>query len=109
MTTLKLRKEMFPFILSGAKTSTSRYGIRDIKTQDKLIFVASEDDSCTINTLVTDIQYCRFIDLTEEEAIAEGYNSLAELKAVLKKLYNPQDDDYFTLVTFTPCYIQEIY
>lgn len=104
MTTLKLRKEMFPLINSGVKTSTSRYGVRTIKLHDKLTLVAPEDSSCTIDVIVTGIQYYQFMDLTEEEAIAEGYASLAELRATLKKLYNPQNDDYFTLIKFIPCY-----
>lgn len=104
MESLQIRKKMIPLIPTGNKTSTSRKGIREFKCLDKLIFVATEDHSCTVDTIITGVQYCKFNELTEAEAIAEGYSSLEELKEVLKELYNPVDDDAFTLIKFIPCY-----
>lgn len=103
MATLKIRKEMIPLIRSGAKISTSRYGIRDIGLNEELIFMAAEDSSDTVKTKVTEIQHCQFNELTEEEAIAEGYSSLEKLKSTLQKLYNPGEFDYFTLIKFIQC------
>lgn len=105
MNVLKLRKEMFPLIYSGKKTCTSRQGIRDFTLYDKLIFVATEDSSISTDVIVTDIKYCKFSELTKEEAIKEGYESLEELKEVLKKIYDISKDDNFTLVEFVPTYM----
>lgn len=105
MNVLKLRKEMFPLIYSGKKTCTSRQGIRNFTLYDKLIFVATEDSSISTDVIVTDIKHCKFSELTEEEAIKEGYESLEELKEVLKKIYDISKDDNFTLVEFVPTYM----
>ena len=104
MERLQIRKKMIPLILTGSKTSTSRKGIREFNVFDKLVFVAAEDDSCTADTTITEVQYCKFSELTEAEAVAEGYSSLEEMQEVLKELYNPADDDTFTLIKFIPCY-----
>lgn len=104
MERLQIRKKMIPLILTGSKTSTSRKGVREFNVFDKLVFVAIEDDSCTADTIITEVQYCKFSELTEAEAIAEGYDSLEEMQEVLKELYNPADDDMFTLIKFMPCY-----
>lgn len=104
MDTLNLRKEMFPAIYSGKKTSTSRQGIRDFTLYDKLIFVATEDSSIHTDVIVTNVKHCKFDELTEEEAIKEGYESLEELKETLNKIYDISKDDNFTLVEFVPTY-----
>ena len=104
MERLQIRKKMIPLILTGNKISTSRKGLREFNVLDKLVFAATEDPSCTVDTIITGVQYCKFSELTEAEAIAEGYSSLEELKEVLKEIYNPTDDDAFTVIKFIPCY-----
>ena len=98
---LKLRKDIFPLLLSGVKTSTSRFGIREAKVGETLTFVMTEDETVKLNTVVTDVKHCRFKDLTEAEALKEGYNTLDELKNVLKSIYNCNEEDDFTLLHFT--------
>ncbi len=104
MESLQIRKKMIPLILTGNKISTSRKGIREFNILDKLVFVAAEDNSCTADTIITGVQYCKFKELTEAEAIIEGYSSLAEMKEALKEIYNPAEDDDFTLIKFIPYY-----
>ena len=101
MATLKLRKEMFPAIYSGKKTSTSRQGIRDFKPGTNLTIVAQEDESTSIDVLITDVSHCKLNELDEEEAIREGYNSLKEMKETLEKIYDISKDDNFTLIEFS--------
>ena len=101
MATLKLRKEMFPAIYSGKKTSTSRQGIRDFKPGTNLTIVAQEDELTSIDVLITDVTRCKFNELNEEEAIREGYNSLKEMKETLEKIYDISKDDNFTLIEFS--------
>ena len=96
---LKLRKEMFPAIFSGEKTSTSRQGIRLIAPQEELKLIAI-DESVSVNVIVTNVYQCKFDELTVKEAIKEGYSSLEELKDTLKMLYNIEKDDNFTIIEF---------
>lgn len=97
---MRLRKEIFPLLENGRKKSTSRLGHREVNIGDELIFVATEDETVKYKTEVTDVKYCKFSKLTEKEAVKEGYDSLTELKEVLIKIYNPSDNDTFTLIGF---------
>ena len=99
--TMKLREEMFP-LLGNKKTSTSRYGYRHVKVGEEILFVMTEDESVTFSAIVTKVTHCEYKDLTEEEAIKEGYASLEELKAVLERIYYPADNDTITLIEFVP-------
>lgn len=100
MAVLKLRKEMFPAIYSGEKTSTSRQGKRDFKPGTYLTIVAKEDETVNIDVLITDVTHCKYNELDEEEAIREGYKSLKEMKETLEKIYDISKDDNFTLIEF---------
>ena len=103
MKELRLRKEMFPAILSGNKTTTSRYGFRDISIGDNIKIIASEDDDVFVHAIVTNVYYLDYNEFDEEEARNEGYETLEELKAVLEKIYNPTDCDTFTIIGFAVC------
>lgn len=95
---IRIRQDMFPLILSGKKISTSRQGLREIKVGQDLRFLSADGD--IVDTIVTNVEYCRFDELTEEEAFKEGYSSLDELKDVLKNLYDIDTDPNFTLIEF---------
>ncbi len=95
---IRIRQEMFPLILSGKKTSTSRQGRRDVKIEQELRFLSADGDIA--DTIVTNVEYCKFDELTEEEAFKEGYSSVEELKEVLRKLYDIESDSTFTLIEF---------
>ena len=97
---IKLRKEMFPALLNGTKTSTNRLGKRDVSVGENLYFVMTEDANITFSSKVSNVSYCTFGELTEEEAIREGYSNLPELKNALNKIYHPTNDDIFTLIEF---------
>ena len=95
---MRIRQEMFPLILSSKKTSTSRQGLREIEVGQELRFLSADGDIA--DTIVTNVEYCRFDELTEEEAFKEGYSSLDELKDVLRNLYDVDADPNFTLIEF---------
>ena len=97
---IKLRKEMFGSLSDGTKKSTSRLGKRSVNVGDDLIFEMTEDETVKYQTKVTNVILCKFKDLTEEEAKMEGYNSLADLKEALLEIYNPSENDVFTLIHF---------
>ena len=100
MEVLKLRKELFPLVLSGKKTSTSRQGIRCFEIGEEIELVMTEDETCSIDVTITNVKYIKYKDLTENEAINEGYSSLEELQLALEKIYTVNDDDDFTIVEF---------
>ena len=95
---IRIRQEMFPLILSGKKTSTSRQGLREIEVGQELRFLSADGDIA--DTVVTNVEYCKFEELTEEEALKEGYSSVDELKDVLRNLYAIESDPNFTLIEF---------
>ena len=97
---LKLRKEMFPLLFSKKKTSTCRRGLRYVDVNKELKFVMTEDESFSIDVFVTGVKHIKYRDLTEEEAVKEGYSSLKELQTVLEKIYAVNDDDDFTIIEF---------
>ena len=66
--------------------------------------MATEDNSMYTEVIVTNVKHCKFDELTKEEAVKEGYESLEELKETLKKIYDISKDDNFTLVEFVPTY-----
>lgn len=98
--TLKLRKEIFPLLLSKKKTSTFRQGIRCINVNKKIKFVMTEDESVGVDAFVTDIKYIKYKNLTEKDAIKGGYSSLKDLKFALETIYTVNDDDDFTIIKF---------
>lgn len=101
MEVLKLRKELFPLVLSGKKTSTSRQGIRLFEVGEEIELIMTEDETCSIDVTVTNVKHIKYKDLTEVEAIKEGYSSLEELQFALEKIYTVNDDDDFTIIEFT--------
>lgn len=99
--TLKLRKEIFNKLIDGTKKSTSRLGERDVAVGNPIVFEMTEDVNVKYNTTVTEVFSLPFSELTEEEAKLEGYDSLKDLKSVLTKLYNPKENDIFTIIHFS--------
>lgn len=97
---IKLRGEMFPALKNGTKIRTSRYGKRYVTVGDMVVFVMTENEKIKCPVIITNVFYCTFYELTQEEAIKEGYSSLEELKSALRKIYNPFDDDIYTIIEF---------
>jgi hypothetical protein len=91
---------MFEKLIDGNKQSTSRLGHRDVKIGEELLIIMTENERICYTTSVTNVKYCKFSELTEEEAKREGYNNLKELKDNLASIYNPSQDDEFTLIYF---------
>lgn len=97
---IKLKKNKFEGLINGTKKSTSRLGHREVNIGEELVIKMTENEKISYSGNVTGVKYCKFSELTEEEAIAEGYNNLAELKENLTNIYNPSADDEFTLIYF---------
>lgn len=100
MQELLLRREIFGKVLDGSKKSTSRKGKRDI-VNGALLFKMTEDETQQVIVNVTNVRYLPYGEITEDEAKKEGYESLAELQAVLVKIYGEiPSDELFTFVSF---------
>lgn len=99
MYVLLLRKEIFADVFSGKKTSTSRQGKRPVMPHQKLRLI-TPDESVSVDTTVKSVTYCKFNELSLEEAIKEGYSSVEEMKEVLKGIYDIDKDENFTLIEF---------
>ena len=95
---LLLRETIFGKVLDGSKKSTSRKGKRDI-VNGELTFKMTEDETQQTVVNVTDVRYLPYCEITEDESRKEGYESLADLKDILVKIYGEiADDELFTFV-----------
>lgn len=100
MQELLLRKDIFGLVKSGIKHSTSRKGKRDIQC-GLLLFKMTEDESIQEIVDVTNVRYTPYCEISNEEAIKEGYKSIEELRSVLTNIYgNISDDELFTFIEF---------
>ena len=100
MQELLLKQEVFGLVETGAKHSTSRKGKRDIKC-GPLLFKMTEDESRQVTVNVTGIRYIPYGELTDEEAKAEGYEHISELRDILTRIYGEiKSDEPFTFIEF---------
>ncbi len=87
---LKFRRKYKDKIVSGEKTSTIRLETR-LKPGDTVLVIAGSETIGTAKILgVTDR---KFKDLTEEDAGLDGFRSLQELRAELKDIYGPLNEE----------------
>ena len=98
MQELLLRREIFGKVLDKTKKGTSRKGKRDI-VKGELLFKMTEDETRQAIVNVTDVRYVPYCDITEEDAIKEGYESLEDLQDILTRIYGEiAPDETFTFV-----------
>jgi ASC-1-like (ASCH) protein len=87
---IKLSDEFIDFIDNGTKTSTVRFNKR-IVDSDLIIF---DSGSRQRNTrFVSPVIYKKYSELTQEDAIKDGFKSLEELQTVLKRFYPEINQD----------------
>jgi hypothetical protein len=97
-TQLRLADRFFDLVLSGKKTSTIRYGLVFF-TKDRLL-LRSNKQSLPIRLLKLDYSKT-FGDLNDEDAYRDGFGTLDELKAELKRFYGDVPSDYpMTVIHF---------
>lgn len=61
----------------------------------------TEDESVQVVVNVTNVRYTPYGEISDEEAIKEGYKSVEELRSVLTKIYeNIDNDEPFTDIEF---------
>ncbi len=97
MTTLPLAKEFLHLVRVGRKTSTIRRGNRSWEV-GPAVLTSGRD---RIAVIITGIRHTRFGSLTETDAQEDGFASLLELDAVLKRFYPYiNETDPVTIVKF---------
>ena len=98
MQELLLRRDIFGKVLDGSKKSTSRKGKRDI-VNGALLFKMTEDETQQIVVNVTNVCFTPYSEISETEAVKEGYNNLGELQEVLTRIYGEiNQNETFTFI-----------
>lgn len=97
---LLLVSSVFSLVNEGVKKSTLRKGRRDIRT-GPLTFKMTENENCTVKVNVLNVSYLPFSEISEKHAKSEGYDSVDELKNVIRQIYGDvNESEVFTYVEF---------
>jgi hypothetical protein len=83
MTNLYIAREFLPSVREGRKTSTIRKGIRQLDLGPAVL--TSGGESATVR--ITRVSHTSLALLTEDDAKRDGFKTLAELNAALKRFY----------------------
>ena len=86
-------------ILEGKKVTTIRKGIRDFKVGEKILITSQ--DRIYAEAEITEIRRLKVSDLTDEDALKDGFSSKEELLKALKKYYSSiRPSDTVTIIGF---------
>lgn len=94
---LRIKAELLEDIRRGRKRATVRKGKQRI--QHGLLVFQSGTDHQVVN--VTDVKFCHVKNLTEADAVADGFSSRGDLLAKLKEIYpDIRENQFVTVVNF---------
>jgi hypothetical protein len=97
MRTIPLKPEFTVSVRSGRKTSTIRRGHRAYDYGPAMIVAQGEQ----IPIEIVSVRHARLKDLSEEDATADGFRTVDELRLVLDSFYpGMRDDEEVTVVRF---------
>jgi len=86
-------------ILEGKKVTTIRKGIRDFKIGDRVLITSQ--NRIYAEAEITGVKYTRISELTEEDAVRDGFLTKEELLKALKKYYGQiKTNDAITIIHF---------
>ena len=95
---LMLKRRFVDKILSGEKATTIRLGKVGIRSREFYIHAGGR---IVARAVVEGIAYKRVKELTDEDAKADGFSSVLELKEELKRFYpNIKEHDWVTIIRF---------
>ncbi len=95
---LMVKGEYVDDILSGRKKATIRLGIVKLRYNELIVHGGGRP---VAKIRVTRVRYKKVSELTDEDAVLDGFNSLDELLRELKKNYGDvKPDDYVTIIEF---------
>ena len=95
---LRVKRRYVGGILSGAKRSTIRLGI--IRLTSNRLYV--ECGGLVYGEVIVDsIKYAKLSELSEEDAVVDGFESLGEMREALTGIYpGIGDEDWVTVIRF---------
>ncbi len=97
MTTIRLSGEFLPAVLEGRKVSTIRRGRRMYPLGDAVLRAANRE----VMVRVERVRHSVLHNLTEEDALHDGFDNLEELLAALDRFYPElRPEDEVTIVEF---------
>jgi len=95
---LMVKGEFVDDILSGRKRTTIRLGRVHVKHNELIIHGGGRP---VAKVRVTNIVYKRVSELTDEDAVKDGFRNRKELLEALRQMYGEfRDDDYVTIIEF---------
>ncbi len=95
---LMVKGEYVDDILSGRKRATIRLGIVKVKYRDMIVHGGGRP---VAKIHVSNVVYKRVKELTDEDAVKDGFKSKEELVRELRKMYGDvSPDDYVTIIEF---------
>lgn len=98
-TRIALADMFFPLVNSGAKTTTIRYKHREYPLGDAVFY--SDTSEQTTDICIDGAKYKTFGELTDMDAITDGFCNITELRKELRGFYPEcQDADEITKVIF---------
>lgn len=98
MTNFPLAREFLTLVRLGRKTSTIRRGIRNPGLGPAVLTSGIDK----VPVVITGVRHIKFNSLTEADARSDGFDSLSELDAVLRRFYpGMTETDPVTVVYFT--------
>ncbi|MHA1628292.1 MAG: ASCH domain-containing protein [Candidatus Baldrarchaeia archaeon] len=103
---LKMGKKTLDFdeiyirkILEEKKITTIRRGVRNFKVGEKVLITSQ--DRIYAEAEITEIRRLKVSDLTDEDALKDGFSSKEELLRALKKYYSSiRPSDTVTIIGF---------
>lgn len=90
--TMALNSRFFPDIRTGSKTSTVRKGKRNVRVGERLVL--TDNSRNRIEVEVSQVDFKRLDELTDDDARRDGFGSARDLAEVLREFYpriRPQD------------------
>lgn len=94
---IRLAREYFDKVQNGLKTTTVRAGRREV-TAGNAKFVSSDAE---IDIVITSFEYKRLGELSDDDAIRDGFLNTLQLRDALKKYYPELDEkDDVTVIHF---------
>ncbi len=102
---IRLANELFPAVLSGEKKLTVREGIRSYSLGSACFIPSDSIDprnfDLDIDIMINCLTYKKIKDVTNKEALADGFKNAQHMLKGLQKFYpDIKEDDLVTLVWF---------
>lgn len=95
---LMVKGEFVKDILSGRKKATIRLGKVKLKYNELIVHGGGRP---VAKVRVTGVRYKRVSELTDEDAVKDGFRSREELLEALRRMYGDfSEDDYVTIIEF---------